>query len=268
MKSRLFLSTSGDLAYAEIPKCGCSTLKQYLYRVGNGVFFDGIIHRAGEGIVDARKRRLAARVRLMRRPHHRFTFVRNPYARVLSAFFDKIANPQIGGEMYGKPALRAAIAARGIDPAADPQAAFRRFVVLVRDTVVSGTPIEPDIHWMPMAWHAAAPLGPRFDYDEILHMETFEADLRGLLTARFPERAAEWAEIQAFNEGSGEGIRRTLPVADHYDATARLLMEEAFADDFDCFGYSRDPAVAVAAPRTVEEINARLRRVRDRLRRG
>ncbi len=266
MKSRLFLSTAGDLAYAEIPKCGCSTLKQYLYRVGTGAFYDGIIHRADDGIVNARKRGLAARLRLMCRPHHRFTFVRNPYARVLSAFFDKIANPQPDGVMYGKPALRAAVAAHGIDPADDPLAAFRRFAVLVRDTIRLGTPIEPDIHWMPMAWHAAAPLGRGFDYDEILHMETFEADLRGLLTARFPARAAEWAEIQAFNEGSGEGLRRTLPVAEYYDATARLLMEEAFADDFDCFGYSRDPAISVAAPMAIGEINGRLRELRARLR--
>lgn len=262
MKKRLFLSLTGDLAYTEIPKCGCSTVKQYLYRVGNGTFHEGSIHRTDRGLLTWRSRSLAIRWRLMRRRHHHFTFVRNPHARILSAFFDKIANPQEGGEMYGKPRLRAAIAAFGIDPAADPVAAFRRFLLFVRDNIRYGEPVDPDIHWMPMAWHAAEPLDLGFVYDEVFHMESFDADLGGMLRARLPERAEEWAEIRAFNEGVATGLKRTLPIADYFDATARMLMDEAFHDDFECFGYSRDPAIAAATPLSIDTINTRLAAVR------
>jgi hypothetical protein len=262
VKKRLFLSLTDDLAYTEIPKCGCSTVKQYLYRVGNGAFHPGSIHRTDHGLLSWRRNSLAVRWRLMRRRHHHFTFVRNPYARVLSAFFDKIANPQEGGEMYGKPALRAAVADFGIDPAADPVAAFRRFLLFVRDNIRYREPVDPDIHWTPMARHAAAPLDLGFVYDEVFHMESFDADLGGMLRRRLPERAAEWSEIRAFNEGVTTGLKRTMPIADYFDATARMLMEEAFAEDFDCFGYSRDPSVAVASPPPIDEINARLQKVR------
>lgn len=266
MKIRLFLSTTGDLAYSEIPKCACSTVKQYLHAVGRGDFHPGNIHRARDGLLGWKSDRMAIRLRLFLRRHHHFTFVRNPYARLVSAFYDKIANPQEGGEMYGKPDLRAAVADYGIDPAADPLTAFRRFVVLARDTIRFATPVEPDIHWTPMAWHAAAPMRLGFAYDEIFHVETFAADLAGLLRRRLPDRAAEWATIRVFNEGGAGPVERRLSVADHYDATSRLLMQEAYGDDFHCFGYSTDPTRVLAAAPPVAEVNARLARVAARLR--
>lgn len=261
MKLRLYFSLAGDLAYSEIPKCACSTTKQYLFRVGNGRFFEGDIHRPNPGLLGWKCHRLRMRWRLMRRPHYHFTFVRNPYARVLSAFFDKVVNPQADGRMYGKPALRAAIAGYGIDAADDPVVAFRRFVVLVRDTILFGRPVAPDIHWQPMAWHATAPMTLGFDYDDVFHVESYADDLRAMLRARAPGVLAAEAEIRTFNEAPAAGVKRARPVADYFDATSRLLIQEAFRDDFDCFGYALDPAEAVASPLPIAEVNARLQRV-------
>ena len=264
MKIRLFVPKTGDLAYTEIPKCACSTVKQYLNAVACGAFHDGDIHHTHPGLLRWRYDRLRILSRLLRRRHHHFTFVRNPHARLVSAFYDKVINPQADGRMYGKAPLRAAIDAYGITADVDPILAFRRFVVLARDSVLFADPVEADIHWMPMAWHAASAMRLGFAYDEVFHVESFATDLRGLMERLAPGRAAEWAEVRVFNESARDGVRRTAPVAAHYDTTSRLLVQEAFRDDFAAFGYSTDPDVAAARPVAVAEVNARLVEVRRR----
>lgn len=266
MKIRLFLPAGGGLAYTEIPKCASSTVKQYLFAAASGGFLDGDIHRMRcDELLRWKWDRLEIRLRLFMRRHHHFTFVRNPYARLVSAFYDKVVNRQPDGAMFGREALRRAIAAYGVDPRLDPVEGFRRFLVLVRDSVLFAGPVEADPHWQPMAWIAAAPMRLGVDYDDVLHVETIAADLRRLLIEHYPERASEWEEIRTFNEGRSDGIRRTVSVADHFDATSRLLVEQTFQDDFECFGYSLDPAVATARPMEISETNARLAEV---LRRG
>lgn len=264
MKIRLFLPKVGTLAYTEIPKCACSTVKQYLNAVACGAFQEGDIHHVHPGLLRWRHDRLRILARLMLRRHHHFTFVRNPYARLVSAFYDKVVNPQADGRMYGKEPLRSAIRGYGIRPDLDPVLAFRRFVVLARDSVLAADPATADIHWMPMTWHAASAMRLGFAYDEIFHVESFAADLRGLMTDRFPGRAADWAEIRVFNESALGGVRRTASVADHYDPTSLMLVQEAFGDDFATFGYAEDPAVVAARPIAVADINAALAAVRRR----
>ncbi len=264
MKIRLFVPRTGDLAYTEIPKCACSTVKQYLNAAACGAFHDGDIHHTHPGLLRWRYDRLRILSRLLRRRHHHFTFVRNPYARLVSAFYDKVINPQADGRMYGKAPLRDAIRAYGITADVDPILAFRRFVVLARDSVLFADPVEADIHWMPMAWHAASAMRLGFAYDEVFHVESFATDLRGLMERQCPGRAAEWADIRVFNESARAGVTRTSSVAAHFDTTSRLLVQEAFHDDFAAFGYSTDPGVVEARPVAVADINARLDAVRRR----
>ena len=68
----------------------------------HGVFFDGDIHHAQDGMdkwaMEHSQQKISENVR-----HHRtfaFTCVRNPYTRILSSFFDKICGIQRNGNRY------------------------------------------------------------------------------------------------------------------------------------------------------------------------
>ena len=265
MKIRLYLSLRGDLAYTEIPKCAISTTKQYLHLIGTGAFREDIdINRSKTGLLRWKYHRAQMLWRLARRKHRVFTCVRNPYGRLVSAFFDKVVNLQADGLIYGRPELRQGLESYGVVAGGDPVETFRRFVVFARDTIVHRRPLGPDMHWMPMAWLAAAPMRLGLAYDDVLRVESYEADFVRLLEDRFPETAGTWTPLRAFNEAPGAVVKRTLPVADYFDATSRLLTEEAYAEDFAAFGYSTDPAVREARPMAVAEINAALKTVRLR----
>lgn len=261
MKASLFLSTRGNVAYTQIPKCGCTTVKQYLYFIGEGQFHEGDVHDAPAGYLSWRREPALVRRKLAEAPHFHFTFVRNPYARLLSAYFDKVANPQGNGRMYGKPRTLSALRDYGVDPEADPVRAFRRFVIFVRDNILFNQPLPPNLHWAPMAWHAAASKDLGLNYDAVYRNENCENDLWQLLVSVMPERSHSAPRIRRFNPTLERRIKREMPVAEYYDDTARSMMTEAFRDDFDVFGYSEDPADEAVTPLVMSEVNQRLQAI-------
>ena len=104
-----WLTESESIAYRVVPKCACSTIGQIMYYSDHGRYFDGDIHDSTSGlhkwnqedsqpIIDrAVKSRKAVS----------FTCVRNPYSRILSSFFDKIAGIQRNGcLLYTSPSPR------------------------------------------------------------------------------------------------------------------------------------------------------------------
>ena len=88
----MWVSESGKLAYRVLPKCACSTIGQIMYYGDNGQYFDGDIHDANDGMLKWDQEHSQDRIRetVEARSAYSFTCVRNPYSRILSAFFDKI----------------------------------------------------------------------------------------------------------------------------------------------------------------------------------
>lgn len=261
LKASLFLSTKGNVAYTQIPKCGCTTVKQYLYFIGEGRFYEGDVHDAPAGFLSWRREPALVRRELADAPHFHFTFVRNPYARLLSAFFDKVANPQSNGRFYGKPRMLAALKDYGVDPENDPVRAFRRFVIFVRDNILFNQPLPPNLHWAPMAWHAAASVRMGLSFDAVYRVENYESDLSQLLGSVMPDRSYAPPHVRRFNPSLERRIKRELPVAEYYDPTACAMMVEAFRDDFDVFGYAEDPAEEASSPLMLAEVNQRLQNI-------
>ncbi len=89
--------------------------------------------------------------------------MRNPYARIASAFLDKICRPQDDEWFYNQKIHEILSQAYGLDLDmierafyGDPKAqikAFRRSLVFVHDCARSDDPGQLDIHWRPMAVH-------------------------------------------------------------------------------------------------------------------
>ncbi|HBN31573.1 MAG TPA: hypothetical protein DD416_10235, partial [Rhodobacteraceae bacterium] len=141
------------------PKCACSTIGQIMYYSDHGEFYDGDIHDATGGIhkwsIESSQDKLTAAV--AGNQAYTFTCVRNPYTRILSAFFDKICGIQRNGQRYRGKLVPLLVQKYGIEVEGDFDqiASFRRFLLFARDTVKFRKPMDPDIHWSGMAGHAS-----------------------------------------------------------------------------------------------------------------
>ncbi|RDC75462.1 hypothetical protein DLJ49_01580 [Rhodovulum sp. 12E13] len=153
------------------------------------------------------------------RRHFLFSVVRNPYSRLLSGYLDKIGkiraanDPEAGLRQHSLPHL--------------PES-FSEFV----EIVCAQPDVERDVHWTSQAARTSAAFLP---YDAIGHLEALGLFLQGL-AARFgmpPPETGNRAEHRT--EASGK-------IAAHYTPEDIQRVRDAFAADFQAFGYSDDPA--------------------------
>lgn len=89
----VWMTESQSMIYRVVPKCACSTIGQIMYHSDHGRFFDGDIHDARDGLhkwAQDDSQPLIERA-VLNHSAPSFTCVRNPYGRILSSFFDKIA---------------------------------------------------------------------------------------------------------------------------------------------------------------------------------
>ena len=259
----MWVSESGKLAYRVLPKCACSTIGQVIYYGDNGAYFDGDIHDAEEGMLKWDQDRAHDRIRQTVLDHsaYSFTCVRNPYTRVLSAFFDKICGIQRNGKRYRGNLVPMLEKRYGVEVEGDFDQiqSFRRFLLFVRDTVRFRKPMQPDIHWIPMSNHLGFSIraGARFDY--IFATEAFNEGMKRVVEAAPLDHDLDIDAMPRFNESEGHGPKRAHDIADYFDDLTIHIMHDVFKKDFQLFKYDMEPGKA--PPRKeidVEEVHARL----------
>ena len=261
-----WMTESGSVIYRVVPKCACSTIGQILYFSDHGRFFDGDIHDATEGLHKWARADSRGPITAAVRSHEAYAFscVRNPYTRILSSFFDKIAGIQRNGKRYRGKLVPQLAAQYGVDVEGefDQIAAFRRFLLFARDTIRWRRPMEPDIHWSAMRGHLATFIVNGGRFDRIFHTEDFAGGMQGVLDAIDTPVAVDLAQVPRFNESTGHGPKRAHPVAEFFDDLAMHLVYEIYRDDFDLFRYDPgDPArAAPVAEIDLDEVHARLGR--------
>jgi len=146
-----------------------------------------------------------------------FTFVRDPYARVLSAFADKVLRRrQQSRDFY---------AWRGGDDGSAP--AFMEFL-----RYLEGGALLEDPHWTPQVHLMLMPLD-RFDF--IGRVERLDSDLGQVMARVFPD-APPAAPRRA---GPRTDSRERFNAA--YAGEARALVARLYAEDFAAFGYPLAP---------------------------
>jgi len=261
-----WMTESETLVYRVVPKCACSTIGQIMFYADHGRYYDGDIHDATEGLhkwaQDASQPRIEAVVRAGTAPA--FTCVRNPYTRILSTFFDKIAGIQRNGKRYRGnliPELSAHYGIR-VDGDFDQIASFRRFLLFARDTIRWKKPMEPDIHWSAMSSHVATFIANGGRYDAIFHLEGFEPGMQAVLDRAHLRVPVRVADVPRFNESAGHGPARAHPVADYFDDLARHLMWDIYHRDFRLFRYDPDDPSnpRPTGPVDLDEVHAKLGR--------
>lgn len=244
-----WMTESESMVYRVVPKCACSTIGQIMFYSDHGRYFDGDIHDAQSGLhkwgMEASQAKITDNVR-----NHRsltFTCVRNPYARILSSFFDKIAGIQRNGKRYRGNLVPQLAQRYGIDVGGpengfefDQIAAFRRFLLFARDTIRFRKPMEPDIHWSAMSGHIATFVVNGGRYDQIFFTEKFDAGMQKVLDAASTSVPVDLDKVPRFNESQGHGPKRAHKVSEYFDDLAHHLMWEVYRKDFQLFRYDFD----------------------------
>jgi Sulfotransferase family len=156
----------------------------------------------------------------------RFSFVRNPYARLVSCWADKFAGkPLTGGDIFVDAYLAAR---RGIDPdlptGADRTMSFAEFARFAGATATTRHDMhvqaQDDILNMPV-----------IKLDLICKLETFDADFAPVLDHLDASDAIRREAAVAINESHHDDW------ANYYTAELADLVYRAYEYDFDRFGY-------------------------------
>ncbi|MEM8554021.1 MAG: sulfotransferase family protein [Pseudomonadota bacterium] len=240
----VWMTESGSVAYRVVPKAACSTIGQILYYSDHGRFYDGDIHDADQGLhkwsmADSRPKIEDA---VWDDSTPVFTCVRNPYARVVSAFLDKICGLQRNGRRYRGNLVPMIMQQYGVEVEGefDQITSFRRFMLFARDTIRFRKPMEPDIHWSAQAGHVGTLIAHGGTYQHIFAAETFQDGMADILGRIEPNHLVDLSAMPRFNESADHGPKRAHPVGDYFDDLTRHMVWEVYRRDFDLFGY--DPA--------------------------
>lgn len=203
------------VVYVKNPKAACSTLLVWLNRLHTGDLTYGPRDIHSNNLIPPPREVGWDRVlAMLGGAAYRFTFVREPLARLESAYRNKIVDTP---DSPWQRRVRAALGQTG-----DSVPSFEEFL-----TVVEGQdPVtEMDPHWRPQ--HLTL-MHPMVTYDRIGRLENIEADLAlvraeaGLPDLPLPHR----------NRGSGTG-------ASVYDGRPDLVSRATalYAHDFELYGY-------------------------------
>ena len=215
-----------------VPKVACSTIKRTLHVLeGLGPAERlALEHEGGEAMRLSRFSAKEAAAVLSDPTWLRFTFVRNPYDRLLSAWKSKILASY---DTYYAPARQHMRDALGY-----PGEAVVAFGDFVRFITSDDDPISRDGHWERQTVVGLHDLIP---YDVIGRFENFGTDFRAVL-----ERIGAPADVLAV---ASEVTNPTepLPPAAAYDSQLAALVFAYYREDFERFGYDRDSWFTTAA---------------------
>jgi Sulfotransferase family len=264
-----WMTQSESVVYRVVPKCACSTIGQIMYFSDHGRFFEGDIHDADQGLHKWARESSQPLIEANVKAHKSFAFtcVRNPYTRILSSFFDKIAGIQRNGKRYRGNLVPQLIQRYGIDVGNpdngfefDQIKSFRRFLLFARDTIRWKKPMEPDIHWSAMSGHISTFIVNGGRYDHVVFTEKFDEGMQQVLNRVETPVPIDLAQVPRFNESEGHGPKRIHPVEDYFDDLAMHLMYEIYKKDFLLFRYDFDnPANKMPVGEVdLDEVHAKL----------
>ncbi|SHI84185.1 sulfotransferase family protein [Wenxinia saemankumensis] len=241
-----WMTESESMVYRVVPKCACSTIGQIMFYSDHGRFFEGDIHDAKTGLHKWNQEESQGPISANVAAHRSFAFtcVRNPYTRILSSFFDKIAGIQRNGRRYRGNLVPMLVQKYGIDVGSpengfefDQVASFRRFLLFARDTIRWRKPMDPDIHWSAISGHVSTFIQNGGRYDHIFWTERFDEGMAAVLERTDTPVAVDLSAVPRFNESEGHGPKRAHPVGAYFDDLSMHLMWECYRRDFQLFRY-------------------------------
>lgn len=216
-----------DLLYLNNPKCACTTIKHALWmasdaREGRNTFAGNVHDRKADPFA-GNVFKLSARQRERLAGATVFSVVRNPFARALSAYVDKVANdPAVWPVFLTRFGLRPTVGRRELS-----FADFLGLIAVAQDDLLDG-------HFRPQCRNLLLPLArPRFI---------------GFAENMAPLGAFLKSHGVAFFDARMNATRALEELGTLYDDRTAALVRTRYADDFAAFGYSPDPGEARTQP--------------------
>lgn len=211
----LHISRRLNAVYVNNPKVACSTLKLTLQRVE----LDDDTYTPEPSVHNHKGSPLLTwpDIQLSQNPTKGlfvFSFVRNPYSRLRSAYLNKI----VTGQKRGIFRERAGFARSEIPP-------FRNFIL----SICNQPPAQHDSHWRLQALNLSI---DKISYDFIGRLEQFPADWNTLRRhIKLPETP--------FSAGKPSASTETTALA--FDSEMESAVTSTFATDFETFNYEPRP---------------------------
>jgi Sulfotransferase family len=219
------------LIYVWVPKSASNTIKQFLSALETGAPPppELLFNRRCSGIKSPTQVGISTFHRLANSAATlRFSFVRNPYARLVSAWADKYRDkPLIAGDLFTDKyrEYRASIG-RPLPDRPNETMSFAQFV----EFAIATADRHVDVHWQLQNEFLAM---PGFKLDFIGKVETFRDDFSRVLD----------------HVGAGDKLREVVavplhrsqhrPWQDYYTKSLADRVHRAYESDFDAFGYPR-----------------------------
>jgi hypothetical protein len=217
-----------DLVYLNNPKCGCTTVKHAMWLASDAVLgrdtFQGNVHDRKIDPFAKNVFRLPAR-HLERIAHATvFSAVRNPFARALSAYVNKVANdPGVWPFFLKNFGLRPHVGRKELS-----FADFLGLLAVAHDDILDG-------HFRPQSRNLLLPLAkPAFvGFVENMQPVGHFLESRGI----------------PFRDERMNATRAQEHFANLYDRRTAALVRKRYAEDFARFGYSTELTEARVCPR-------------------
>lgn len=229
---RLFTTHKVPLRYLVIPKCGCTFVKNLLWRIENGADHTQPIRVHDDDSRFLRASELGLTEEDIRKENHAFTVIRNPVDRFFSLYTDKVIGP--GWEKY-VPLRKTLMEGYGLNPDLISAEGHRANCEILIDWLERNLRDEIDLpkeaHWTPQHYRGA--LIKKFDL-KILILKDIADQLPVLVRDLLPDIEQTLAGL--------EENRSAKPVAkgDILVPELRKRINTVYARDRDLFQKARD----------------------------
>ena len=219
----MMLSGDGRLLFVRNQKCACTLTAELLYRYSTGKTPPADIHRTNKGMFAGRYRFAKIQERLYQEPPpYRFTLVRDPERRFLSAYHNFLVDQTNRAAWKHRPALTAL----GHDPDRGHDWNVGVFLDYIEQTTARD-PIRVDSHWRLQVHNIGY-----YDltYDKIGTVENMAQDLKEIF-ASGGQRTFDPTPFLArkANKSTAGNISLTK---DH-----QQRLQTIYAADYEAFGY-------------------------------
>ena len=213
--------------YFGIPKTGCSTIRRTLQLIelkGDTNLLPDVIHDRTTSPLTGLFSHLKSPEELLNSNNYfTFTFVRNPFSRLLSAYLDKF--------MLNNWEKKRIMIELQIEPNSD--FSFMDFLNVIKKTNV----IDQDIHWMPQ--NCLLPKNVK-SIDYIGKFESFDKDWNEILTTLNNRAFSSTKDHIKSQDITWHKTNSDRVLSKYYNKESTELVKELYIEDFKAFNYSVD----------------------------
>ena len=229
ISSDIVVTNDHKIAFVKNSKSGCTTVAQMIYYINYGEFFTGDIHNSNTRLIQGRMHIPTCFAALRDENAYKFTFVRHPMSRVISAFHNFVFEKSNSSAVKHLKLMEAF----GYHKDADPTQNFDAFLNYIESSFAANRDYT-DPHFRMQVLNTA--LG-HVAYDYIGKIETYAQDMEHILRA-----AGVWHDAyhDLLNVKANQSKKK--PYQPTSEQTRRV--EALYAEDYRAFGYPKASVVA------------------------